>query len=98
MTSPPLRPWIGVQYDGTVICAHCNCMAGAGEACSHVAALLYAVMAKANLTKETACTSVKCSWLQPSHNAQVKRACICALCALCVCIVGYGCACVCMSL
>ena len=51
MTSPPFRPWIGVQYDGTVICAHCNCMAGAGEACSHVAALLYAVMAKANLTK-----------------------------------------------
>ena len=73
MTSPPLRPWIGVQYDGTVICAHCNCMAGAGEACSHVAALLYAVMAKANLTKETACTSVKCSCLQPLHNAQVKR-------------------------
>ena len=56
MTSPPLRPWIGVQYDGTVICAHCNCMAGAGEACSHVAALLYAAMAKANLTKQLAST------------------------------------------
>ena len=75
MTSPPLRPWIGVQYDGTVICAHCNCMAGAGEACSHIAALLYAVMAKANLMNETACTSVRCSWLQPSHNAQVI--CVC---------------------
>ena len=64
-----------MQYNGTVICAHCNCMAGAGEACSHVAALLYAVMAKVNFNKETACTSVRCSWLQPSHNAQVK--CVC---------------------
>ncbi|KAL5510068.1 hypothetical protein EMCRGX_G005541 [Ephydatia muelleri] len=40
-------------------------MAGAGEACSHRAALLYAVIAKANLMNETACTLVKCSWLQP---------------------------------
>ena len=70
-------------------------MAGAGEACSHVAALLYAVMAKANLSKETACTSVKCSWLQPSHNAQVKRACICALC-VCMCVCVFECLCVCM--
>ena len=61
------------------------------------AALLYAVMAKANLTKETACTSVKCSWLQPSHNAQVKRVhayvqCVCACVHVCfsVCV----CACV----
>ena len=98
MTSPPLRPWIGVQFDGTVICAHCNCMAGAGEACSHVAALLYAVMAKANLTKETACTSVKCSWIQPSHNAQVKCACICAVCVhVWVCVSVFVCVHVCKS-
>ena len=102
MTSPPLRPWIGVQYDGTVICAHCNCMAGAGEACSHVAALLYAVMAKANLTKETACTSVKCSWLQPSHNAQVKRVhayvqCVCACVRVCFSVCVCACVRVCFS-
>ena len=49
----------------------------------------FAVMAKANLTKETACTSVKCSWLQPSHNAQVKRVhayvqCVCACVRVCI--------------
>ena len=92
MTSPPLRPWIGVQYDGTVICAHCNCMAGAGDACSHVAALLYAVMAKANLTKETACTSVKCSWLQPSCMH------MCSVCVhVCVCVSVFVCVHVCKS-
>lgn len=26
---------------GTIKCAHCNCMAGLGECCSHVAALLF---------------------------------------------------------
>ena len=96
MTSPPLRPWIGVQFDGTVICAHCNCMAGAGEACSHVAALLYAVMAKANLTKETACTSVKCSWLQPSGvHAYVQCVCVCV--CMCACVFQCLCVCVCVS-
>ena len=24
----PLRPWVALKKDGTVICAHCNCMAG----------------------------------------------------------------------
>ena len=37
MSAPPLRPWVGFKPDGEVLCAHCNCMAGAGEACSHIA-------------------------------------------------------------
>jgi len=27
--------------DGKIIAAHCNCMAGLGESCSHVATLLW---------------------------------------------------------
>lgn len=65
MNDPPLVPWI---YCGTVACAHCNCMAGAEEACSHVAALLYSGMAKVNLRKQSSCTSEKCSWIVPSQN------------------------------
>ena len=57
MGDPPLVPWVGVHYSGTVVCAHCNCMAGAGEACSHIAALLYSIMDKADLVKNTFCTS-----------------------------------------
>ena len=30
-------------------------MAGAGEACSHIAALLYSTMAKADMVKNTSC-------------------------------------------
>ena len=32
-------PWIGAEKNGIVICAHCDCMAGLGEACSHIAAI-----------------------------------------------------------
>ena len=46
-------------------------MAGAGEDCSHISALLYAVMAKARIQNETTCTSHICSWLQPSLRTEV---------------------------
>ena len=39
----PLQAWVAVEKEGLVICSHCNCMAGLGEACSHVAALLFVV-------------------------------------------------------
>lgn len=28
LKDPPLQPWLSVQLDGKVLCAHCNCMAG----------------------------------------------------------------------
>ena len=58
-------------YSGAIICAHCNCMAGAGEACSHISALVYAVMAKGRIQNETTCTSQICSWLQPSLRTEL---------------------------
>ncbi|KAL5479870.1 hypothetical protein EMCRGX_G023462, partial [Ephydatia muelleri] len=30
-SAPPLCPWVGLNYSGSIICAHCNCMAGAGK-------------------------------------------------------------------
>lgn len=47
-------------------------MAGTGEACSHIAALLYATMAKVNLTKETSCTS-KVSFALADVNVPLKN-------------------------
>lgn len=41
-------------------------MAGACEACSHIGALLYTIMAGVRVRDETACTSVTCSWLAPA--------------------------------
>ena len=37
----PLRPWVLVRCNGTVLVAHCTCMAGLAETCSHVGAILH---------------------------------------------------------
>ncbi|KAH7947549.1 hypothetical protein HPB52_013148 [Rhipicephalus sanguineus] len=37
ISSQPLEPWLLVKQDGMVEAAHCTCMAGLGEACSHIA-------------------------------------------------------------
>ena len=41
ISATPLKPWVSVEKVGTVLCAHCTCMAGLEEACSHIAALLF---------------------------------------------------------
>ena len=43
-------------------------MAGLGESCSHIAALLFAMEANTQLQKKTSCTSLPCSWLPPSFQ------------------------------
>ncbi len=64
--SAPLIPWIAAENNGTILCAHCTCMAGLGEACSHISALLFAAEAYTKLAQETSCTSESCKWLPPS--------------------------------
>uniref|UniRef100_A0A1X7V5E3 Uncharacterized protein n=1 Tax=Amphimedon queenslandica TaxID=400682 RepID=A0A1X7V5E3_AMPQE len=58
--------WLGVNKDREFICAHCDCLAGVVEACSRIAALLYALMAGVNQDQETSCTLVKSKWLAPA--------------------------------
>ena len=65
VTASPLKPWVAAEVSGTIICCHCTCMAGLGEACSHIAALLFAAEAH-NRLKDTSCTSRLCAWLSPN--------------------------------
>ncbi|XP_071119026.1 uncharacterized protein [Haliotis cracherodii] len=77
----PHQPWVCVdKANGTVYCAHCTCMAGLGEVCSHIAALLFKVdlAVRAGLTSK-ACTSDACKWnsayrkeLHPSPISEVQ--------------------------
>ena len=68
VSATPLHPWVGVEKNGTILCGHCDCMAGLGEACSHVAAVLFALEFNTRV-KDTACTSLPCSWLPPSFQS-----------------------------
>ena len=63
---PSVHLWIAAEKIGTIVCAHCTCIAGVGEACSHIAALLFVAETNTQMMKNTSCTSVPCSWLAPS--------------------------------
>ena len=68
-----LKPWIAAEMLGTILCAHCTCMAGLGGACSHIAAVLFAAEANIRILKNASCTSALCSWL-PAGNQSVGYA------------------------
>lgn len=41
VTKTKLVPWIIMNKDYEILYAHCTCMAGLGEACTHIAATLF---------------------------------------------------------
>ena len=45
MREMPLIPWVIAEANGRILAAHCDCMAGLGETCSHVASLLWDIAA-----------------------------------------------------
>lgn len=69
LTVPAVKVWVATKNDGEVMCAHCSCMAGLGEACSHIAALLFAAQTNTELKTQFTCTSFPCSWLPPSFRS-----------------------------
>ena len=65
---PPLKVWVPVKQSSEVLCAHCSCMASLGEACSHVAAVLFAAEANTQPKQQFSSTSLPCSWLPTSFQ------------------------------
>ena len=43
LSETPPTAWVIAEMGGKVLSAHCNCMAGLGEACSHIGAILFIV-------------------------------------------------------
>ena len=74
LNEAPLIPWLAVQKNGTVLTAHCNCLAGLGEVCSHVGAVLFTVEAGVRMLKSKSCTSEPCKWLIPASVTNVPYA------------------------
>jgi len=68
-TKTPNHSWIGLHKTAETINAHCSCMAGLGETCSHIGALMFYIQMTSEYCKrnlENACTSTACTWLPPS--------------------------------
>lgn len=72
MNITPLQPWMISDKTGTVLAAHCNCMAGLGEACSHVGAMLFAIEATVKVRDSKTVTQEKAYWLLPSGIKKVE--------------------------
>lgn len=70
----PLSSWIVYECTGEVVCAHCNCMAGQGEVCTHVAAILFYLETAAKMNGTPTCTQQKCSWVIPAYQKDIPYA------------------------
>lgn len=70
----PLTPWLVIKEDGEVQAAHCTCKAGLGEACSHIAAVLFYIDAVVKSRDGQACTDKVNAWLPPTvRSVEPKR-------------------------
>lgn len=68
----PVKAWVAIASDGVVRTAHCNCMAGLNECCSHSSAILFAIMSAVGVQNGTTCTSIKQKWSEPSRKSLTK--------------------------
>ena len=62
----PVQCWIITDNGGTVLSAHCLCMAGLGECCTHIASILFYIELWNRFTESQSCTQKQCSWIIPT--------------------------------
>ncbi|XP_023211357.1 uncharacterized protein LOC111614206 isoform X2 [Centruroides sculpturatus] len=67
------HPWAVVQINGVIVSGHCTCMAGLGESCSHLGALLLTIEATVKANEETPCTSLPCSWKKFNREVEPSQ-------------------------
>ena len=74
LSESPLQAWFICGEEGNVITAHCNCMAGLGETCSHLAAMMFFVEAAVRLKDKKTVTQEAAYWKLPSVKKQIEYA------------------------
>ena len=70
-SKPPLHPWVLIKRNEAVIVAHCTCMAGLAETCSHIGAVLHWVEAAVRVNMSATCTSKENTWLIPTPKENI---------------------------
>ncbi|XP_077498776.1 uncharacterized protein LOC144109884 [Amblyomma americanum] len=63
LSDHPHKAWILCKTNGTVLVAHCTCMAGTGETCPHVGACLFAAETAVRIRNSVSCTQKENTWL-----------------------------------
>ena len=72
MNDPLVKCWVIGEKTGTVCSAHCTCMAGLGECCSHVASILFYLEVTGRVKDQLSCTQVKCNWIIPKFSKDIE--------------------------
>ena len=72
MNDASLQPWVIVEEDGSINSGHCTCMAGIGEVCSHVGALLWAIDTTCKIKNSKTPTEEKAYWMLPFAVSKVQ--------------------------
>ncbi|XP_052233785.1 uncharacterized protein LOC127846525 [Dreissena polymorpha] len=72
MREKPLNPWVIARPDGAIAGAHCDCMAGLGEDCTHVAALLFSVATFVQIRDSKTVTEKPAYWKLPTSMKAVE--------------------------
>ena len=65
LSEKPLTPWIIAMNDGRILAAHCDCMAGLGETCSHVTSLLWVIDFGVESRESLTVTHKSAHWVMP---------------------------------
>ena len=74
MNEKPLVPWIIAEVEGKIIAANCDCMAGLGETCSHVASLLWVTATGVEKRDSLTVTQKSAYWIMPPAIKTVPHA------------------------
>ena len=68
----PLIPWVITLPNGEIKSAHCTCMAGLAESCTHIAAILFWIDTKVIMLKSKTVTDEKSYWLVPTNMTHLE--------------------------
>ena len=74
VSDTPTKTWIITQMNREIFSAHCDCMAGLGESCSHVGALLFFIEAALKTRDSRTVTEQKAYWMLPSACKEIPYA------------------------
>ncbi|KAF4103621.1 hypothetical protein G5714_016504 [Onychostoma macrolepis] len=72
LNEPPLKPWVILSSSGQVECAHCTCMTGIAESCTHVGAVLFKIEAAVRIRGTKTVTDVPAYWMMPANVEKVQ--------------------------
>ena len=72
LSEKPLTPWIICHKNGKIHSAHCDCMAGLNESCSHVGALLWAIDCGVKKRSSQTVTDKRAYWVLPPPTAKAS--------------------------